>query len=111
MAHKRHIRPTNRKFAPHREARFATVEQAHRLDHDAYIDSLRPLDIRAKQQRFNDCFELAEAAALLHDHQLAEYYLEISAYLSMFVIVDEVLDIPARQPAGFWKGGHENPEV
>lgn len=73
------------------------------LDHDAYIEALRPLTLEEKQAEYLHCREKACAAAVLHDFELAEYYLEVLNYLSLFVVVDEVIDItgwliPVRRP-------------
>jgi len=90
-----------RKRSPAKNHRTKTAAMQSTLDHDAYIQALRPMTLEEKQAEFYHCREKAFAAAVLHDIELAEYYIEVLAYLSLFIIVEERLDIPARHNAHF----------
>jgi hypothetical protein len=64
---------------------------------DAYIESLRAISLPEKQVELIHCREKAFAAAVLHDVELAEYYLDVIGYLQLFDFVEERLDIPERR--------------
>ena len=69
-----------------------------------YISACRPLPLAEKQFNLRAAWQKAEAAAIVCDFDLAQYYLDAISYLSLFDIVEERLDrvnresITARTP-------------
>ena len=63
-----------------------------------YISACRPLGLAEKQFNLRAAWQKAEAAAIVCDFDMAHYYLEAIAYLSLFDIVEERLDGIERKP-------------
>lgn len=67
-----------------------------------YIANLRPLSLEEKQAELLSARQKAFAAAALHEIDLTEYYLEAIAYLSLFEIAEERLDVIERRTVNFF---------
>lgn len=77
------------------------------MNPNAYIAACKPLTLRQKQCELRSATQNANAAAALHDLELAEYYLGAISYLRLFDVVDEVLDVPKRRLIEFGWGETE----